>query len=252
MKNIFKLSIVSLAMVFFFGCEENMPEYSEIDVPTTVIEGISGSSVVVGNGATEYEYSIPLRIDATYQWSVSGDATITPVEGQEFKALLVPDQRADTTDIVVSVVETYKGKTSDPGTISVQVNPFCPYDMSLYEGSYTGTEPGIHGPTVTMEATSNLNELRVYNLAWFVPNDWGENWTNGDGSCLMQFVCGDQIIIEPQWIGDSDYPDVYGITGTGTFDPATKTIVLTYDVAYSWDGSGGGWNGPWTTTLTMD
>ena len=123
--------------------EENMPEYSEIDVPTTVIEAISGSGVVVGNGATEYTYSVPLRVNATYEWSVSGEGTITPVSGKEYQGVFVPNQRADTTDITISVVETYKGKSSDPGTIPVQINPFCPYDMSLYAGSYTGTEPGI-------------------------------------------------------------------------------------------------------------
>jgi hypothetical protein len=68
----------------------------------------------------------------------------------------------------------------------------------------------------------------------------------------MKFSCGEEIVIEPQWIGDSDYPDVYGIKGSGTFDPNTKTIILTYDVAYGWDGSDGSWNGPWTTTLTYN
>lgn len=247
---------LSLIVVFLSGCEETRLEKAQdydFDKIEPVVNGLTGPTEVPASGLAATKYQLNDRFGSTYAWSVTGHAyTAAAVEGEPGAQDITFAQTGDTVYVTVDVTETTSGGKTATASLNVTLLPFCPVTMSEWEGDYTGTEADTHGPTVTMEATGEPNEMRVYNLAWFVPNAWGENWTNGDGSCLMQFKCGNEVVISKQWIGDSDYPDVYGIVGTGTFDPATHTVVLTYDVAYSWDGEDGSWNGPWTTTLVLN
>jgi hypothetical protein len=254
MKKILFFAIIVTAMVQVFNScttppiEAAQEAYDYNAIQPKVLNGIVGADVV--NQTFTLNYTIGYyRGGSTWNWSVEGASIVSVSEDTRTAAVEFPTE--GTAKVIVTET-TMGGVTSEPVSKEVTVQRFCPYDMAALAGDYTGTEPDQHGQTVTMEQTSTLNELRVYNLAWFVPNAWGENWVTGDGSCIMKFSCGEEIVIEPQWIGDSDYPDVYGIKGSGTFDPNTKTIILTYDVAYGWDGSDGSWNGPWTTTLTYN
>jgi hypothetical protein len=252
-KTIFFAFIIMAVVQVFNSCttppiEAAQEAYDYNAIQPKVLNGITGADVV--NQTFTINYTIGYyRGGSTWNWSVEGATLVSVSEDTRIATVEFPN--AGTAKVIVTET-TMGGVTSEPATKEVTVQRFCPYDMAALEGDYTGTEPDTHGPTVTTKQTSTLNELRVYNLAWFVPNAWGENWVTGDGSCIMKFSCGEEVVIEPQWIGDSDYPDVYGIKGSGTFDPSTKTITLTYDVAYGWNGSDGSWNGPWTTTLTFN
>ena len=123
--------------------------------------------------------------------------------------------------------------------------------MGDFVGNYSGTSAGNHAPTVELVAEHGLNVIRAKGLAYFVPNSWGENWVKGDGSCVLEFGCGDVVTIYPQWIGDTDYPDSYGIDGTGTVDVANKVINLDYTVYYGWSGGSGSTAAEISTTLTL-
>lgn len=114
----------------------------------------------------------------------------------------------------------------------VRAYRFCSYPVDDYVGTWTGTA-GAHAEELVTEVTGEPNKLRIFGLADFVESSWGENWLEGDGSCVMEFSCGDIVTIEKQWIGDSDFPDEYFIEGSGTFDPETMTINLVYEVFYT-------------------
>lgn len=122
----------------------------------------------------------------------------------------------------------------------VEVFRYCPYPMNDWAGNYSGDWTGVlHGATVTAVTTDNDNELRVSGLDYFIYNSWGESWVEGDGSFVITFSCDDVVTAKPQWIGDSDYPDTYGVIGSGTLDVDNKTITLAYDLFYGWDGTTG-------------
>jgi hypothetical protein len=243
------LSLSALVIIGFNSCEEEDDyDFSQIEPK---VFGVDGPASTPAHGNSSY----PVVYEAAYfrggsslDWSVEtdkGEGTVEivleDVESFEGKvANITFPQRSEADSATITVVETTMGGVqSAPFTMRVALTPFCPVDMDAWAGDYTGTEPGTHSPEVTMSTTENLNELKVEGLAYFVPNSWGENWTEGDGSCLMQFGCGNTVIIQPQWIGDTDYPDSYGISGTGTFDPDNMVINLSYDVFYGWDGSAG-------------
>ena len=109
---------------------------------------------------------------------------------------------------------------------------FCGYPMEDYVGIWSGTSQ-LHAETVVTELEPEPNKLRIFGLADFVSSLWGEEWVEGDGSCVLEFSCGELVTIPKQWIGSSDFPDDYEIEGFGTFDPESKTIVLTYEVFYT-------------------
>lgn len=262
MKNLIKASLLfsflALAFVVFNSCEkEDDYDYSKI-VPKVL--GLSGPAEVAAHGLSEFPYTYDVtyfRGGSKLTWTVTtlsgqGQAVVTTFSEGTFenkRARIVFPQRSVGDEATITIVETTQGGVeSQPFTYKVKLNPFCYYDVSTLAGNYSGTS-WRHGDVVKMETTANLNELRVYNLANFVvdPDGWDENWIKGDGSCLLEVSCGDVVTIKKQWIGESDYPDDYSISGSGTIDMATKTINLTYIVHYT-----GGQTPAINTVLTMN
>lgn len=249
MKNKILASISFLVVIaFMFSACEKSPidkanedyNYSKI-IP--VVSAIAGPSTVAAHGLSEfpYTYSAPTRGGSTWAWTVTtltgtGTAEITLEENGRIAKINFP-QRSVVDTATISVIETTMGGVSSVAkTLKVALNAFCPYLWVDYAGNYTGTS-GSHSDPVVFTATSDLNHFKVDGLADFVYTSWGESWTSGDGSCIASFSCGDVFTIQNQWIGDSDYPDVYTIDGSGTVDPVTKTISLVYSVYYASGGS---------------
>lgn len=239
-----------MGVVIFNSCKDE-DGYNWNNYEPVILGEINGPSEVAAHGLADFPYVYKVsyyRGGSSFDWTVTtqsgiGDVIVTPIdvlEAEGLKISVVFPQRSVVDTAIITVVETTSaGVSSEPKSTKVTLNPFCPYDMELFAGDYTGTAAGYHDPTVTMETTDNLNELHVYGLAYFVPESWGENWTDGDGSCVIQFACDDKVVILPQWIGDSDYPDVYGISGSGKVNVDNKVISLDYEVFYGWDGSTG-------------
>ncbi len=248
------LMLLSSAVVFN-SCEEK-DDYNYDDIEP-VIFSISGPDAATAHGNENYpvKYSVAHRGGSTYNWEVAGDhsGTVVPDEEDQSIAYITFDQSSVNTAATITVTETTAGgKVSEPFSKDIDLAAFCPYPMEEYVGDYTGTAPGDHAPTVELVAEEGLNVIRAKGLAYFVPNSWGENWVEGDGSCVLEFGCGDVVTIHPQWIGDTDFPDTYGIAGSGTVDPDAKTITLDYDVSYGWDGTSGAGGASISTVLTLD
>ncbi len=248
------LMLLSSAVVFN-SCEEK-DDYNYDDIEPVVF-AISGPNPATAHGNENYpsKYSVAHRGGSTYNWEVGGDhsGTVALDEDDPSIAYITFDQSSEDTEATITVTETTQGGiVSEPFSMDVDLLAFCPYPMEDYIGNYTGTAEGEHAPTVEFVAEEGLNVIRAKGLAYFVPNSWGENWIEGDGSCVLEFGCGDVVNIYPQWIGDTDYPDSYGIEGTGTVDPDAKTITLDYVVSYGWSGGTGTEAAVISTVLTLD
>ncbi len=245
MKNKILASISFLVVIaFMFSACEKPPveeaneeyDYSKI-IP--VVLAISGPATVAAHGLSEYPYtySAPTRGGSTWAWTVTtlagtGSAEITLEENGRIAKINFP-QRSVVDTATISVIETTMGGVSSVAkTLKVALEAFCPYLWADYAGNYTGTS-GSHSDPVVFTATTDLNFFKIDGLADFVYSSWGESWTSGDGSCIGSFSCGNVFTILNQWIGDSDYPDIYLIDGTGTVDPVNKTISLVYTVYYT-------------------
>lgn len=246
---IFSTLFLSFSLIFS-ACEEK-DDY-DYDAIVPEILAINGPAEVTAHGITDFpvQFDVPYRGGSTYEWSAAspnGDATIVIDEEYESIANITFPQTDVAQEGTITVVETtYAGKQSEPYSRSVVLNPFCPYPMEEYVGEYTGTETA-HAETVVAELGDNLNELIMYGLADFVQTSWGENWTEGDGSCVLEFSCGDVVTIPYQYIGDSDFPDTYYIEGAGTVDTENKVISIEYEVFYT-----GGSVAGIVTDLTLD
>jgi hypothetical protein len=251
----FIVLLLSAMAVTFYACEDKDDyNYNNIE---PIIFSIAGPDVATAHGVADFpsRYTVPERGGSTYNWQVGGHGgSIVQDETFPSIAYITFNQSSTNTTATITVTETtLGGKTSEPFTRSVSLQAFCPYNMSEWAGDYSGTMAGYHAPTVVLEPVVGLNLMKVKGLAYFVPNAWGEAWVKGDGSCIMEFSCGDVVTIKRQWIGDSDYPDVYGIMGSGTVDPVNKVINLSYHVYYSFTATGGtSAYGAINTVLTLD
>jgi len=239
--NILGLVLLGL-MIMLSSCKDKDDyDYNAIE---PIVNAISGPGMVAAHGLPEfpYKYTVPHRGGSTFAWTVTSPAgTSTIVKDPEYESIvyITFPQSSDTTYATITVVETTMGgKSSPPLSRNIVLTPFCPYDMEALTGNWVGTS-GANDDVLIATTTGKLNELVVKGLAGFVNFAWGENWTRGDGSALLEFSCGDLINIPPQWIGDSDYPDVYGIQGSGTIDAANQIMTLRYEVYWGWTGSSG-------------
>lgn len=248
------LSVMLLGMLLMFSSCEEKDDY-DYNAIEPIITSIVGAPMVAAHGLQEFptRYHVAHRGGSTFNWTVTspaGNAIIVKDSTYESIVYITFPQSSDTADATITVIETTMGgKVSPAFSRNIVLTPFCPYDMDALAGEWTGTSVD-HDPVLVASATANLNELNITGLAGFVNFAWGENWTNGNGSCILEFSCGNLIDIAPQWIGDSDYPDVYGIIGGGTYDPVNETISLTYEVFYSWTGTGGSSAGVIETVLS--
>ena len=250
-KSILLLGVLFLGlMVTFFSCKEKDDyDYNSIE---PAIFAITGPGEVAAHGISEfpYTYRVTHRGGSSFNWVVTGHGgTVVLDEEYPSIAYITFNQSSDTTAAIITVTETTAGgKASEPFSRTIVLTPFCPYDMNLLAGEWSGTS-SANDPILYATTTGKLNELRIKGLAGFVNFSWGENWTSGDGSCILVFSCGGVIAINNQWIGDTDYPDRYRIQGSGLYDEVAGTITLSYTVYYS---DGGGTAGNFTTVLTKN
>jgi hypothetical protein len=237
------LTVMLLGMLVMFSSCEDKDDYNYNNIEP-IIFSVTGPGVAAAHGLTEfpYRYHVPFRGGSKFDWTITSPAgTATYVKDAQYESIIYATfpQSSDTSAATITVVETTMGGKSSPAfSRNIVLTPFCPYDMDALVGNWTGTSGANDDPLVANK-TSKLNELVVKGLAGFVNFSWGENWTKGNGSALLEFDCGEIIKIAPQWIGDTDYPDSYGIIGSGTFNPANQVITLTYQVYWGWTGTSG-------------
>lgn len=251
-KMIIVLILIALgSLVTFNACEEkNDYNFNQIE---PIVMSIDGAGELAAHGLPAYpaKYTVPHRGGSTYAWTAKNaanvDATIVIDPVFPSIAYITFPQSSVLTSGTITVTETTSaGLVSPVKEKSIVLTPFCPYDMDALVGNWTGSNDGNSNPVVATK-TANLNELKLLGLAGFISSDWGETWLVGDGSCVIEFSCGEVITIKNQKIGETDYPDTYLIDGTGTYNIAAGTITLTYKVYYT-----GGSTSNITTTLTKN
>ncbi len=244
------LTFLFILMISFIylSCEEE-ESYNFDEIEPKLVGGISGPKEVVATGFSQYDYSVIYRGGSTYNWTVDNyDAAIEKNNKYPNQATVVYEQSLDSAIAYLTVKETTEGGKKTSVTDTIQILPFCPYPMDEYTGNYLSADTINVADTVIADTTEVPNQLRVYGLADFVTTRWGETWTSGDGSCVIDFCCNEEVEIERQWIGNTNYPDTYEIEGIGTIDTTNKTITLNYYVLYA----GGTLNKSIETVLSLE
>ncbi|MDZ4204037.1 MAG: hypothetical protein U1C46_04365 [Bacteroidales bacterium] len=247
LKYLSAFSVITALLLSLNSCKDDEYDFNSIE---PVVIAITGDAMVAAHGLTAFptKYTVPHRGGSTFKWTITspaGNSTIVPDPKYQSIVYVTFPQASDTSSAIIKVVETTMGgKESPAATKNVVLTPFCPYNMDAFVGQLKGTSAN-NDPILYASKTANLNELVVKGLAGFINFSWGENWTVGDGSCLLKFSCGQLVKIERQKIGETDYPDIYFIEGSGTINPAATSITVSYRVYYT-----GGNTSLITTTLT--
>lgn len=234
-------ALIVASTAIFYGCSEEEYNFNNIEPVIMTLTGpVTG---VPAHGLSEYpfKYQVPARGGSTFDWSFDNTkwgGTITQDPNKPYIAYVVFTQSSADTAAIIKVVETTQGgKTSPVKQLRVDLIEFCPYDMDYWVGEIEGTS-SRNDDVMIGTRTANLNELKVKGLAGFINFSWGENWVEGDGTALLEFSCGNNVVIKNQWIGTTDYPDDYYIEGTGTIDETAKTITLNFRVLYTGGATG--------------
>jgi hypothetical protein len=248
MKHFNILTIMLFGLLVMFSACEDKDDY-DYNAIEPIISSITGPGEVAAHGLVDFptRFHVPHRGGSTFAWEVGGHGAQSIVLDEDYPsvAYITFKQSSDTTAATITVVETTEGnKVSEPFSRDIVLTPFCPVDMDALTGEWVGTSPN-NDDVLIAGTTGNLNELTIKGLAGFINFAWGENWTSGDGTALLDFRCGNLVVIEEQVIGETDYPDTYKMDGVGTFDFDNQTITLTYVVYYT-----GGSTGEIETTLT--
>jgi len=228
--------------LIFSSCSDDENDFNWENYKPGFVGSINGPTEVAAHGIEDFPYAYEVsyyRGGSSFNWEVttySGDGNVVVntekvIEAEGKKASIVFPQRSSLDSALITVVETTaNGVSGDPETLMVYLNPFCPYEMAPFVGEYVGTAEDTHTPVVSMETTDNLNELKVSGLAEFVPRDWGENWVEGDGSCLIEFGCGEVVY-------NSVYDDVTETyvwdEGTFSYYPESDSVVVLSGTMYT-------------------
>jgi hypothetical protein len=248
--NALSLLIALSALLFLSNCKDE-DNYNFDKIEPRLVNGISGPKDVTANGFTAYDYSVIHRGGSEYEWTSNNENLIVKIEKDSKypnQASIIYKELHDSSEINITVKETTSGDKTTSVTDTIQLLPFCPYSTMEYKGSWSSSNTQDVAQTVYVDTTDKPNQLELYGLADFVTSRWGESWINGDGSCVIKLSCRENIEIEKQWIGDSNYPDTYEIQGTGTVDTTNMTMSLNYDVFYA----GGSGSKHISTTLTLE
>jgi len=135
------LGLTVILALFFSACKKDEHVKHSEDYDYNAIEpiilNVYGDAAIIASGVSEYTYKVNPRGGSTYSWTVSSGGTITPVSGETWTAIFIPDQVSDQDSTTISVVETTMGGlTGDPKTMDITLLPFCPIDLNGFVGEY--------------------------------------------------------------------------------------------------------------------
>jgi hypothetical protein len=255
MKNKSKLLIgLLMGMLVFLGAceEENDYDFNAIE---PVIASISGPNLVAAHGLTEFPstYRVPHRGGSTFEWSVTtqGGSGATIVLDDEFSSVAnITFNQSSVADVAtITVKETTMGGKTAELSRTVNLDPFCPQNMSPWAGtwgSHNFLGEDDYGVTnVDIEViTSALNTIRIRNFFdWVVVGFWAENWipgVGGNGHFVLEVDCTFPEFSGTVLLGETVEWTTYWMDYTGSFDLDAKTITVNYTIA--WTQGGDPWN----------
>ncbi len=247
MKNkiLIRVMFLFLAVLLFSTCgktyiEEAQDAYDASMVIPSVL-GIKGTTLALQT--FEYDFSPTYhRAGSTWAWSVVG-ATLQSVSADTRTATVLFN---DIGIAMVKVTETTEGgKTSPEDTLEVQVDQFCPLEVSGFVGDWSGTDGMTHAAyvwpsqVVISDATETTVKITGLNFGW-MENSWGETITSG-GTITMTIANNGTATIADQYCFTTDYDGdlyEYWIEGSATWGncEASPTLNITYVVYYKSDG----------------
>ena len=199
------------------------------------IMNFAGPSLVSASGQVASNYSVAGRGGSSYEFTAhnwGADIVVDPTFN--FKVSITWNQASADTMALLTVVETtHAGVKSDPDTLEVTLDAFCPMTIDDFvSASWTGTETGdsvIDPFTVSFE--KGTGDVIIAKASGGIPaflsqvfTGWGESFQAGFGNE------GDIHLT----IGALDG----SISGTGVY--WGQTLPGPYDY---WQVVGGNWNG---------
>jgi hypothetical protein len=242
MKNILNM-IVLLALAIVYGCEEYLPAepdftntypaYVEIagNASVTVPEG-GNVTLVLTSRAVVYE-------GYTVTWEISGDytasGTVDVPGGVNQYQVSVPIEAGIVSESALQATVTLTdvsgdmelGRNGRNTAVEISITKFVPFVQEDYAITYSCNEPGYGDYLCNFVAAEDPNVLTNTN---FWDSGWEIDYTFSAGF-------DQKVVIEPQEQMYGDTP--LTVTGSGTYDGVTKTIIVNYKVV---DDSGEVWD----------
>lgn len=239
MKNIYKL-VVILVIATVFGCEQYegaYPDLSETYPAYVEIPNSSAITVPEGGIATINLSSRVVIAEAyTISYEVSGAFTAVgslDVEaGNSMAELTVPVDAGIVTEEAVTATVTLTsitngmaiGRNGIGESVDLIITKFVPFVAANYAVTFDCDEPDYAVYPITFVVTSDPLVLTNTN---FWDSGWSIDYTfSGDFEQTVTIV--------PQTVGTGD--DARTVSGSGSYDGVTQTIVVDYTVV---DGNGG-------------
>lgn len=247
MKNIFKL-IVLLTLVLTYSCEtydvsapdftNTYPSYVELasSAALTVPEGGNIPITLSSRSAIYEAYTVSYEITGDYTASgtievpkgVNQFSGFVPVE----PGVVATDALSATLTLTAVSGDVALGRNGSNLSVDISITKFVPFNADDYATAFVCNEPGYGDYLVDFVKTDDPNVLTNTNF-------WDSGWSI-DYTFSADFE--QTVTILPQ------QESGYTITGSGTYDGVTKTIVVDYTVIE--DASGDVWDDN-THTFTL-
>jgi len=247
------LGYLSLVMAFgliLSACETDIQKANEaydFSAIKPVVLGMTGPTSVSQTFSQKY-YVTYYRAGSTWNWSTTDNASIDSTAGDGGHDCYVNFPNDGT--VMIFVTETTEGGlTSEPDTLSVTVNPFCPMTRDDMLGTWTGTEGedgSGDGFSVTFVAGAGANELTIEAAAGIpgllgnVYEGWGESFQAGfgeEGNITMTVnVDGSLVFPWTYWGQTLPGPYDYWYWGSGNWDGCGAAPTMTFDFSMDYWG----------------
>ena len=245
------LSLLGILVAFLFlfsACEKTDIEkaqeaydYSKI-IPK--IMDFTGPTVVSASGLASVQYKVVHRGGSTYQFTTVGyGATIDATDNPNIVDVTWNQSSVDTSAYVICVETTMGGISSDPDSLKVTLNKFCPMDFTDFLGTWTGQETGDceNAISVTFEAGAETNTL-VAKATNGIPaflgcvfTGWGETFQAGFGNegdiiLTIGLLDGTITINQEYWGQTLPGPYDYDQNGSGTWSGCGAASSMSFDM----------------------
>ena len=235
--------IVLLSSCGLTDIEQAQEDYNYNKIIPKIIN-FDGPKTVSASGLAASEYTVMYRGGSTYTFTVEGyGATI--VEGEmPNHALVTWNQSSVDTAAKIMVYETTMGGlTSEPDTLEVTLNKFCPLVIGDFVGTWTGTEAGDCDTdpfTVTFVAGTEENTIVAEATAGIpaflacVFTGWGEVFQAGFGNegdiILTIGLLDGSITIADDYLGQTlPGPYDYQQAGSGSWSGCGAAPTMVFD-----------------------
>ncbi|MEX2369921.1 MAG: hypothetical protein WD578_02855 [Bacteroidales bacterium] len=250
MKNIFKITVL-LALMILSSCEtydpaepdfsNSYPAYVELANTSVITVPEGGNIQVTLSSRTVIYESYTVSYEITGEYEASGTVLIDGGKSQE--TVVIPVEAGIVTDASLSATLTLTevsggialGRNGNNLAVDVTITRFVPFVQDDYAIAFNCNEPGYGDYLVDFVATDVDHVLTNTNF-------WDSGWEI-DYSFSADF--DQKVIIDPQVQIYGDTP--LTISGSGSYDGVTRTIVVDYTVV---DDTGGVWDNN-THTFTV-